>query len=144
MNIYEIKAEIEIKQKDINKNIRIINSFEEYMIKKILEDDKYKNEKEIKEKCKIKINNEKISFSYFHKFKKEGNYCIKYTFRDNITKLNNIFSECKNLTNIDLSNFNTQNVINMSGMFKGCDSLTNIDLSNFNTQNVINMSSMFK
>ena len=80
MNINEIKAEIEIKQKDINKNIRIINSFEEYIRKKILVDnkDKYKNEKEIKEKCKIKINNEKISFSYFHKFKKEGNYCIKY------------------------------------------------------------------
>ena len=97
MNINEIKAEIKIKQKDINKNIRIINSFEEYIRKKRIVDDndKYKNEKEIK-KCKIKINNEKISFSYFHKFKKEGNYCIKYSFTENITKLNNTFSDCTN------------------------------------------------
>ena len=49
MNINEINAEIEIKEEDINKNIRIINSYEEY--KRDFElDDKYKNEKEIKEK----------------------------------------------------------------------------------------------
>ena len=130
MNINEIKAEIKIEQKDINKNIRIINSFEEYNRENKLVDDndKCKNEKEIKEKCKIIINNEKISFSYCYKFKKEGNYCIKYSFTDNITKLNNIFSDCTNLTNIDLSNFNTQNVTDMSGMFLGCNSLTNIIL----------------
>ena len=31
----------------------------------------------------------------------------------------------------------------MSHMFDGCNSLTNINLSNFNTQNVTNMSFMF-
>ena len=31
----------------------------------------------------------------------------------------------------------------MSGMFYGCSSLTNINLSNFNTNNVTNMSCMF-
>ena len=31
----------------------------------------------------------------------------------------------------------------MNGMFYGCESLTNLNLSNFNTQNVINMNSMF-
>ena len=39
-------------------------------------------------KCKIKINNKIILFSYFYKFKKEGKYTINYSFRDNITKLN--------------------------------------------------------
>ena len=34
-----------------------------------------------------------------------------------------MFSGCKSLTNIDLSNFNTQNVTDMSFMFSGCDSL---------------------
>ena len=42
-----------------------------------------------------------------------------------------MFYECNSLTNIDLSNFNTQNVTNMSYMFYECSSLTNIDLSNF-------------
>jgi len=36
-----------------------------------------------------------------------------------------MFSGCKLLTNIDLSNFNTQNVTNMSDMFWGCESLKN-------------------
>ena len=31
----------------------------------------------------------------------------------------------------------------MSFMFDGCKSLSNLNLSNFNTQNVTNMSSMF-
>ena len=53
------------------------------------------------------------------------------------------FSGWNSLTNIDLSNFNTQNVNNMSYMFSRCYSLTNIDLSNFNTQNVTNMNYMF-
>ena len=51
--------------------------------------------------------------------------------------------ECKSLTNINLSNFNTKNVTNMAEMVRDCDSLTNIDLSNFNTQNVTDMSCIF-
>jgi len=34
-----------------------------------------------------------------------------------------MFCECKSLTKIDLSNFNTQNVTNMKCMFYGCKSL---------------------
>ena len=54
-----------------------------------------------------------------------------------------MFSECSSLTNINLSNFNTNNVTNMSYMFSGCSSLININLSNFNTNNVTDMSGMF-
>ena len=42
-----------------------------------------------------------------------------------------MFCECSDLTNLNLSNFNTQNVINMSGMFSYCSSLTNLNLLNF-------------
>ena len=58
-----IVAEININANEINKDITIINSFEnskkKYHPKDIdmKEDYKYENEKEIKEKCKIKINN---------------------------------------------------------------------------------------
>ena len=34
-----------------------------------------------------------------------------------------MFAGCESLTNINLSNFNTQNVTNMSDMFYGCKSL---------------------
>ena len=36
-----------------------------------------------------------------------------------------MFYGCRSLTNIDLSNFNTQNVINMDFMFYECNSLIN-------------------
>ena len=60
-----------------------------------------------------------------------------------VTNMEYMFSGCTSLTNINLSNFNTQKVTNMECMFKGCSSLTDINLSNFNTQNVTNMRSMF-
>ena len=53
-----ILAEINIEEKDINEDIRIINTFEEYKrineLKDKEEDYKYVNEKEIKENCIIK------------------------------------------------------------------------------------------
>ena len=55
-----------------------------------------------------------------------------------------MFSYCKSLINLNLSNFNTQNVTDMSYMFCDCKSLTNLNLSNFNTQNVTDMSGMFR
>ena len=54
-----------------------------------------------------------------------------------------MFSGCKSLKEINLSNFNTNNVTNMSYMFWECSSLKEINLSNFNTDNVTNMSNMF-
>ena len=56
-NNNEIVAEIEIKKDDINKDIRIINSYEQYCREKKdfnKYDKKYENEKEINESCKIK------------------------------------------------------------------------------------------
>ncbi|MCQ2249988.1 MAG: DUF285 domain-containing protein, partial [Bacteroidales bacterium] len=47
------------------------------------------------------------------------------------------------LTELDLSNFNTDNVDDMSAMFWGCSKLTTLDLSNFNTANVNSMQLMF-
>ena len=142
-----IIAEIEIKEKDINKDIRIINSYEqckrEYKLKDSKEDYKNENEKEIKENCEIKINNIIMVFSYFYKFNKKGKYLIKYSFNNILSKINHMFNRCISLKNIDLSNFNTQNVNNISFMFYKCCSLTNINLSNFNTQNVTNMSNIF-
>ena len=60
-----------------------------------------------------------------------------------ITSTINMFHYCKNLTSIDLSNFDTSSVINMSYMFFNCTSLKSIDLSDFDTSSVINMSDMF-
>ena len=54
-----------------------------------------------------------------------------------------MFSSCKALTSLNLSNFNTEKVTDMQGMFKECSDLTSLDLSNFNTEKVTNMRQMF-
>jgi len=142
-----IIAEIDIKEDDINKDIRIINSFEQSKRENDWEDEEndynYENEKEIKENCKIKINNEIIPFDYFYKFNIKQKYKIEYSFLSNLTKIDYMFFDCKNLTDINLSNFNSQNITNMDSLFARCKSLKNINLSNFNTQNVADMRDMF-
>ena len=140
-----IIGEIEINEDNINEDIRIINSFEEIQRQEIWLDYKgdYENEKEIKDNCKIKINNNIIPFNYFCKFKKKGKYIIQYSFKKNLTKINYMFYDCKFISNLDLSNFNTQKVTNMKSLFSRCSSLSKLDLSNFNTQNVTDMNSMF-
>ena len=84
-----------------------------------------------------------------------------------VTSMANMFNRCSQLTEIDLSNFDTSNVTlmnnmfyncsnlqsvvlvginkayNMSNMFYGCSQLTEIDLSNFDTSTAIDMQAMF-
>ena len=144
-----IIGEIYIKEEDIGKKIRIINSFEEYKRNEKIyyidekDYDKYENEKEIKDNCKIKINDNNIGFNYCYEFKEKGKYIIQYTFIKNITKTDFMFNGCASLIMINLSNFNTQNVTNMYSMFNGCSSLANINLTNTYTHYVIDMGFMF-
>ena len=138
-----IIAEIDII--NVNKDIRIINSYEESLRKDCLKKEikkSYMNENEIKE-CIIKINDKEVPFNYFFKFDKKGTYTIKYYFKNYLTKTNCMFYGCENIKKLNLSNFYTKNIINMGGMFFGCSSLTDINLTNFNSQNVINMNHMF-
>ena len=123
-----IIAEINIGENDINKNIRIINSFEEDNTRRIREKEElseewYKiylpngifnesfiNEGEIKN-YEIKINDELIPFNYFHKFNNRGKYQIKYSFKKPLIRANDMFDGCEFLTYIDFSNFNSQKVL---------------------------------
>jgi surface protein len=143
-----IIGEIYITKDNIGKNIRIINSYDEYCRKSNLSEknikENFRNERELKESLIIEINNIKISFSYFYKFQKEGRYNIKYIFNSPINNCYMLFYKCTCLTNLNLSKFHTQNVTNMFGMFWNCSSLINIDLSDVSTKNVINMNNMFK
>jgi len=102
----------ELNIKEDSQNIRIINSYEQSNSedKYIKYEQENENEKEIKDNCKIIINAELIPFTFFHKFNKKGKYTILYIFKKNITKTNYMFNGCSSLTNINLSNFNTNNV----------------------------------
>ena len=60
-----------------------------------------------------------------------------------VTTMENMFSHCSSLTSLDLSNLDTSQVNDMYGMFKNCSSLTSLNLSSFNTSLVTNMNQMF-
>ena len=59
---------------------------------------------------------------------------IEYLNTSKVTSMDQMFSGCEKLTEIDLSDFNTDNVTSQKGfsqMFYCCESLTSLDLSNF-------------
>lgn len=60
-----------------------------------------------------------------------------------VTNMASMFAGCEKLTNLDVSHLDTRKVTNIANMFGQCSSLTNLDVSHFNTSNVTNMSSMF-
>ena len=139
-----IIAEYLINLDDINNKVRIINSYEAYErnLKNFEFEEDLRNENDIK-KCSIEIEGKPIKFRYYHIFNEEGIFKIKFTFNKILNNLMFIFSNCPNLTKIDLSNFNSQNITNMSYIFFGCSSLTSVNLSNFNTYKANDMSYMF-
>ena len=106
-----------IKIKNDNLEQRIINSYENVLteVDKKMDWTKNKvrkNEKEI-QNCQIFINDKKIKFTYFYKFPKEGDYIIKYKFKNLIESTNFMFYNCSSLISLDLSKFNTEKVTNM-------------------------------
>jgi len=138
----EIKLLIEIEQFDINKDIYFLDNTDGNFID--IGEHHHDNLKELNElNTEIFINNKKYKYTKSFKPEKEGLYEIKIKFNIKIKDCSCMFFKCFNLTNIDLSSFDTKNVTNMSDMFFKCSTLTNIDLSSFNTKNVKNMSYMF-
>ena len=138
----EIKLLLKIEKEDINKDIYFLgNKDGDY---KGFSKHHHDNLKELNEfNTEIFINNKKYKDTKSFKPGKEGLYEIKIKFNIKIKDCNFMFNGCSNLTNIDLSSFDTKNVTNMSFMFFGCSNLTNIDLSSFDTKNITDMSFMF-
>ena len=61
----------------------------------------------------------------------------------NVTNMEGMFQYCENLLRLDLTNINTINITDMQYMFRNCYKLTTLDLSDFDTRNVTNMNYMF-
>ena len=129
----EIIMIIKIDENDINKDI--------YFFDNIDDEDEYKDKKEEeidKDQYKIKhdklkemnksntylyINDRKYKFQKYFKFENVGEYSIKIKLNFVIIDCSFMFYNCKNIINIDLSNFNTMNIINMDRMFCCCENL---------------------
>ena len=68
---------------------------------------------------------------------------VKLIWKNEINTTTAMFHSCSNITEIDLSNFNSSEIIYMSAMFYLCKSLTSVNFSNFDTSKVTNIGSMF-
>ena len=79
------------------------------------------NEKEIREKSNIYLNNKKINFCFKYNFEKKGNYVILMKYNNLLKNINFMFYGCSSLISLDLSNFNTNNVTSISYMFSNCN-----------------------
>ena len=69
---------------------------------------------------------------------------IKLLNTSNVTSMAFMFSGCKSLESIDITNFNTSTVKNMRWMFANCQKLTTINLKEIDTSQVTDMSYMFQ
>ena len=81
-----------------------------------------------------------ISYRYY--FNQTDNV-VELIFDDRLTNCQYMFYSCCNITEIDLSNFNTSKITSMGAMFLGCSSLISLDLSRFDTSKVRDMFWMF-
>ena len=140
----EIIISIKIDKNDINKEIYFLDNtnFKDYetYIKHYHDFLKELN----KDNTELYINRIKKEYKKYFIPEKEGIYTILLKFKIPIKDCSHMFDSCKNIINIDLSNFDATNVINMSRIFFGCHSLKSLpDISKWNTINVTNMSFIF-
>ena len=90
----------------------------------------FKNINYLKEVHINEIQQSSIEYKYY--FNKEDN-SLELILNETINNCENMFRDCSNITEINLSNFNTSQVTNMSFMFSGCSNLISINLSNLDT-----------
>ena len=80
--------------------------------------------------------------TYRYNFNEDNNY-IQLIWNNRFDTCKCMFTGCINITEIDLSNFDTSQVTYMGDMFKDCISLTSLNLSHLDTSKVIYMHYMF-
>ena len=101
---------------------------------KILPDEVYLNGK------LTKIN----TYGYIAINKNNDGNEITLVWKKKLDSCENLFKTCINISEIDLSNFDTSGVTSMVGMFDQCQKLEHINFENINTSSVTNMSVMFQ
>ena len=117
---YDIKCIYEIKEYCLGKEIKFLES--------------------IKDKSLFYLNNEiNDNKSEINK----GKYILKIKLLEGLININSIFNDCKELSSLEIINFNTYNVKSLNHMFSNCSSFTSLNISNFITNNVENMRGTF-
>ena len=144
----EIKLKLFVSKRERNQRIYFLDNEEYKYDKETGESLLNYHLRELSESnVKLFINYEKeekkeYNFQKYFIPNKEGNYSITLEFKNQIKDCSYMFYNCTNLTEVDLSSFDTTITTDMSYMFYRCR-LENIDLSSFDTTNVRDISYMF-
>ena len=81
-----------------------------------------------------------VNHTYF--FEKSDNN-VELIWNNPIDKCSNMFRSCRDINEVDLSNFDTSKIVDMGLMFYNCQHITSINLANFDTSKVTSMWSLF-
>ena len=160
-NFIEIKINVKEKSKKIKfiqqtKTYKYFYNFERDDIELLIDGEKasllnferYKEfeEEEKSKNCykaqKIEYNLENGFYFYLY-FHTEGIHTIKIIFRKKLYNCDFLFHNCKDITEIDLLNFDCSQVISCESMFDGCISLKKINLGNLDFSLCENFKCMF-
>lgn len=83
-------------------------------------------------------------YSMFREMKNLTEIDLSNLETDHVTNMQSLFHGLINMTSFDIEHFDTSNVTIFEYMFYGCNKLTSLDLSNFNTSKATAMGSMFQ
>ena len=142
-NNNQINMILKIDKEDISKKIYFLDN-DSWVEEKKIYHDYHNNLSELNEtNVELYINDKEKKFKKYFVPKAEGLFTIKLIFKIDIIDCSFMFYDCKNITSLDLSSFDTKKVKAMTNMFYGCEKIVSLDLSSFNTKNVTDMSGMF-
>ena len=128
--LYFQDSKITLKIKGIGLNIILGNEYNFNIV-------------DIKHLKEVYINkNKQNTITNIYNFTQADNF-VELIWDNNINNCEYMFNMCSNITEINLSNFNSSLVISMKYMFYNCSSLTSLDLSNINTSLVRYIDYMF-
>ena len=151
----KIIGEFEINKEQVGKSLNLINpnksNIKDYVEiledsgKKLLITEKF--EKNKKYKIHYNFSENFNDFTYLFQSIEIKSLDLSKLKMGNITSVESMFSECKNLTSIDLSNKKIKNsegkFFNCSSMFFNCSSLKDVNLENFTLMKIEKMDYMF-
>ena len=90
-------------------------------------------------------NGSKINFTdYSINLNSQDEKTIILVWEGELNSTNDMFHDCVNITEIDLSEFDSSKVTRMSSMFENCRALISINFGNFNSSIIVGMGSLFK
>ncbi|MCQ2817708.1 MAG: DUF285 domain-containing protein [archaeon] len=93
------------------------------------------------------VNGQKKKFSKFlitAEYPEEYEFDIEIKFKFVLTTFKNLFKDCNEVAQIDITKVYTEEITSTEGMFSGCTFINTFNISNLNTAKVTSMAQMFQ